>query len=354
VSGQAATTERPAEGSSRAPARDTLQSQPRAGAARATVVQQLRAALVAGVSWLVCRLPEAPAIRTAELLGELWYRATPARAAQARRNLGRVCAHLEATGRGDAMIRAAVTDARSLERLVRAAYRHAARYYLEVARIPAMTSRTIREQVVVETPEVVDEALADGRPVIFVGLHFGAIELPGLYLAQRTGRRTTAPMETIGDPALQAWFVRTRGQVGVRIVGLREARRELLAALRRGETVGLVADRDISGGGLTVPFFGAAAPLPIGPALLAIESGAPLYVASVRRAGVGRYLGRLAAVEVAADGTRRERATATVAATARAFEDAIATAPEQWWAVFFPIWPELEAADRAPVGGPGG
>jgi phosphatidylinositol dimannoside acyltransferase len=311
------------------------------GTGRGSVLQRLRATGVAGASRIVCRLPEGLAVRAAEGIGELWYRLTPGRAAQGRQNLRRVCAYLDATGRADARVRDAATDPRALERLVRAAYRHAARYYLEVARIPAMTSRSISEQVMVETPDVVDAALEGGRPVIFVGLHFGAIELPGLWLAQRTGRRTTAPMETIGDPALQAWFVRTRGRVGVRIVGLREARRELMAALGRGETVGLVADRDISGGGLTVPLFGAPAALPVGPALLAIESGAPIYVASVRRDRVGRYLGRLAQVPVPAEGSRRDRATAVVTESARAFEDVIALAPEQWWAVFFPIWPDL-------------
>ena len=43
--------------------------------------------------------------------------------------------------------------------------------------------------------------------------------------------------------------MRTRGAAGVRIVGLREARRELLAALRDGTSVGLVGDRDLTGGG---------------------------------------------------------------------------------------------------------
>ena len=74
---------------------------------------------------------------------------------------------------------------------------------------------------------MVDDAFASGGPVIFVGLHFGAIELPALFLAAAVGR-PVAPMETIDDAALQAWFVRTRGAVGIRIVGLREARRELL------------------------------------------------------------------------------------------------------------------------------
>jgi hypothetical protein len=29
---------------------------------------------------------------------------------------------------------------------------------------------------------------------------------------------------------------------------------------------------------------------------------------------------------------------------AGAFEEFVADAPDQWWAVFFPIWPDLEAA----------
>ncbi len=119
----------------------------------------------------------------------------------------------------------------------------------------------------VENPDVVDAALAGDRTAIFISGHLGPIELPGLYLAQHSGRRITAPMETLGDPALQRWFERTRATFGVRIVGLREARRELLRELRSGESVGLVADRDITGGGMEVPFFGAPAPLPVGPGL---------------------------------------------------------------------------------------
>ena len=152
-------------------------------------------------------------------------------------------------------------------------------------------------------------------------------------------------METLTDPDLQDWFVRTRGAAGVRIVGLREARRELIAALRAGTNVGLVGDRDLTGGGTLTELFGAPATLPLGPALLAIESGAPAYVVGVRRTTPGRYIGRLEPVDVATEGSRRERATATTASIARAFERVVTDAPEQWWAVFFPIWPDLEAEE---------
>ena len=47
------------------------------------------------------------------------------------------------------------------------------------------------------------------------------------------------------------------------------------------------------------------------------------------------------------DGTRCERVVATMHNLAAAFEVLIADAPDQWWAVFFPIWPDLEAAAAA-------
>ena len=319
---------------------------------QATAFQRVRAALLAGLSGLAARLPEAPQMRLADLAGEAWYRVAPARAAQARRNLRRVAEALAADGRGSPAVVAAASDPRGLERLVRAAFRHNARYYVEVARAPALRRRDIDALLLIETPDTVDAAFGSGRPVIFVGLHFGAIELPARFLAARVGQ-AVAPMETLGDPALQAWFERTRGAAGVRIVGLRQARRELLAALREGISVGLVGDRDLTGGGAPVTLFGAPATLPLGPALLAVEGEAPLYAVGVRRAGHGRYRGRLEPVSVPPGGSRRERVTAATVGLARAFERIVSDAPEQWWAVFFPIWPDLErAGEVAPAAGP--
>lgn len=297
--------------------------------------------LIAG-SWLVCHLPEGPLTWLASLGGDVWYRIAPDRADQARRNLRRVCRALAEHGRGGPRVRAAAEDPRALERLVRSAFRHYARYYLEVARTPAIGADELERRIVVETPDLIDAAFQPGRAVLFVGLHFGALELPALFLAARAGE-AVAPMETVDDRDLQAWFVRSRGAAGLRIVGLREARRELLASLRRGTPVGLVGDRDITGGGMAIDLFGAPARLPLGPAMLAVESGSPTYVVGVRRVGVGRYVGRLEAIKVPPDGPRRERVEATMARIAVAFERIIEDAPDQWWAAFFPIWPDLEA-----------
>ena len=310
---------------------------------RGTVTQRIRARGIAAISWLACRLPEGPQLALADLAGRVAYRTSVDKGARPRRNLRRVVEYLATTDMADERIRAAASDPRALERLVRAAFRHRARYYLEVLRAPGLDYHIFDERLVVENPDAVEAALVGDRRAIFISGHLGPIELPGLYLAQHSGRRITAPMETLGDPPLQRWFEHTRSTFGVRIVGLREARRALMAELRSGESVGLVADRDITGGGIEVPFFGSPAPLPVGPAVLATESEAPLYLVGIWRVGQRGYRGRLVEVPVSREGARRDRISGTLQAEARAFERMIANAPEQWMAIFFSIWPDLEA-----------
>lgn len=287
------------------------------------------------------RLPEPLLVTGAEAAGEAWFRLTPRRASLARANLRRVCRALAADGRATARIRRAAEDERALTALVRSAYRHAARYYLEVARTPAFDRAYLDRHLVVETPELLAQTLVPGRPLIVVGLHFGALEVPAVLVAQMLGTSVTAPMEVVPDEGLQAWFVRSRSRVGIRIVSIASARRELAAALARDEPVGLVADRDLTGGGIEIPFFGHPARMPVGPALLAVESGAPVVVGGVRRSGRRSYRGRLVAVDAPTHGTRRERATALARGLAEAFESIIADAPDQWWACFHPVWPDI-------------
>jgi lauroyl/myristoyl acyltransferase len=299
---------------------------------------RLAARLLGGVSWLACHLPERLTVRLAEFAGDLWYRSAPEKRRLARANLRRVVTWMASEQSGDPAAWPAATDPAQLDRLLRSAFRHYARNYLETMRAPTMGGAYVRERTTIEDPAVVDDAFAEKGPVIFVGLHFGSLELPGIYLVERSGRPVTTPMETIDDPAIQAWFVRTRNVVGIRLVDLRLARSELAGALERGEIAGLVADRDITGGGVQLPFFGAPAPIPAGPGLLAVQSRVPAFVAGVWRTTPGHYRGRLERIDVPGGGTRREQVTAFLTAEVAAFERLIAKAPDQWWAVFFPIW----------------
>jgi KDO2-lipid IV(A) lauroyltransferase len=314
---------------------------------RGTRAQRLRARVIASASAAVSLVPESSAIAAADSLGEIWYRATPARAAVARANLRRVCLWLAAEGRGPARARRAATDPAALESLVRSAYRQAARYYLELLRASRLDDAYVAERLEALTPDVLADASAEARGIILLSGHLGPIELPA-YVAARMGRgRPVGVMEAVDDPELQRWFASSRSGTGIRLVGLGDARRELGRALDAGGTALIVADRDITGGGTEIPLFGHPAPLPSGPALLAIDSGARVFFIAMWRTRPGRYRAWMREIDVPADGRLRERATAILTSVARAIEDGVAEAPEQWWAVFFPIWADLAPAERA-------
>lgn len=302
---------------------------------------------------VVALLPDPVAEAGIAAVGELWYRLAPGRAAVARGNLAHVVAALAADGRGSQRARAAAGDPAALERLVAEAFRYSVRFYVETARWKSV-ERDVRQKLVIDTPEAVEAAFAGRTPMVMATMHFGSLAGAAVVLAERSSLPVTAPMETIVDPELQRVVARLRRRTGARIVGLTTARRELRAALARGEAVGIIADRDITGGGVDVPLFGLPAPLPIGPAFLSVESGAPLHVAAVRRTPDGYRGGLVTLARPPAELPRRARVEALMAAEAAAFETFVAAAPGQWWAACYPIWnavgplPKGAIAGRAP------
>lgn len=307
----------------------------------------LRARAVIFAAWVACRMPEAPLLAIADFAGRVWYRLAPERRRRARRNLTRVVRWLADHDMGSPEVREAARDGRALNLLVRAAFRHAVRYYVQLVRAPLVDAAYLDRWLVVETPEILDSTLGNPRGALFVGLHMGWFELPAVFAAARTGRRSVVPSETISDPALQRYLVETRNSLGLELIDLSGAKRMLKEALARGHTVGLLGDRDITGGGIETELFGAPLPLAAGPALLAMDTGVTPHVFGVWRDVGGVYHVSAEAVPFPAEGSRRERVTAYLDAEARAFERHIAPAPEQWLAVFHPLWPDLEKA-RAP------
>jgi KDO2-lipid IV(A) lauroyltransferase len=304
----------------------------------------IRGRAVAAAAWVACHLPEGPLLAVADLIGGAWYRLAPERRRRARRNLTRVVRWLADHDLGTPESRLAARDGRALNRLVRDAFRHAVRYYVQLARAPIVDQRYLDRWLVVETPEIFDATIGADGASLFVGMHMGWFELPALLAVHRRGKPALVPSEELADAGIQAYLVKTRGKLGLELIGLTEAKRRLKQALLAGETVGLLGDRDITGGGIETELFGAPSPLAAGPALLAAETGVTPYVFGVWRDDEDVYHVKAEAVPMPTEGKLRERVTAYLQREARAFERLVAEAPEQWLAVFHPLWPDLEQA----------
>jgi KDO2-lipid IV(A) lauroyltransferase len=296
---------------------------------RSTVSGRLTAQLLLAGAWVLRHLPDRFLHRLTQWVGaSVLYRLQPGRRRLVKSNLRRVVDYL---GRPEA------TDERALNRLVQQAFGHYVRSYVEGAIVPAYDGPHIAQRVQPDDPVLAQKVFSTG-PLIIVSMHFGALELGALWAVRVRGLRVTSPMETIENPDLQRYFEQTRSRAGLRVIPTQGAARVLTERLAAGEAVGVVADRVVAGTGARVELFGAPARLPLGPAVLALESGAPAWAVATRRAGFGDYRGSLERIDLPTEGTRKERLAGFMANQARAVERLIAAAPEQWWSVFFPIW----------------
>jgi KDO2-lipid IV(A) lauroyltransferase len=316
-------------------------------AVRPTIGQRLTAGVLIGFVGLLRRLPDLVVYRVAWQVGRALPWVMRGRRRLTRENLARVVRWLVARGIATEPARAAARDRRALDRLVRDAFGHWVVSYAEAAIAPRYDAAELRRRVLLETPELVDEALVPPSPGdpgrLYVSLHLGSLDLAGVYAARMGSIPVVAPMETVANPALAAYFQRTRTELGVRPIPASGAAPVLRAALTEGKAVGLVADRVVTGQGARVELFGAPMRLPVGPSLLAVESDAPLYVLAMRRNGLGSWVGRMELVRPSDEGTKRERIEAVLEDQARTFERLVADAPEQWWTLLFPIWEETPA-----------
>lgn len=171
-----------------------------------------------------------------------------------------------------------------LDELVRRGLRSYARYWMEAFRLPALSREQILATFRLDQEELLSSAVAAGRGVVIALPHAGNWDAAGAWVAAN-GWPITTVAERLKPEGVYERFLAFRQRLGMEILptqgGERPAFDVLVDRLRAGAVVPLLADRDLSARGVEVDFFGARTRMPAGPALLALRTGAPLYVASL-------------------------------------------------------------------------
>ncbi len=242
-------------------------------------------------------------------------------------------------------------DQRELDRWVRRAFDVYARYWVEGARLGSMPRSEVSQRFVVVEDGFrhLVVGMEAGKGVVMALPHVGSWEFGGAFLAG-AGYPMTAVAERLEPEELFDHFVAERAAMGLTIVPLDGGSgSSLLRTLRAGGMVGLLCERDLTGTGVEVEFFGEWTTMPAGPATLALRTGATLVTAAVY-SGPGRD--HHAVVEEPIDllrtGSLRDDVQRMTQSIATRLEGLIRRAPEQWHA-FQPIW----SSDRqAPRDGP--
>ena len=235
-------------------------------------------------------------------------------------------------------------EAAELDELVVDGFGSYGRYWAETLRLPSLSADAIDRRFDVVGYENIQESLSAGFGPIMVLPHLGGWEWAAAWLGRVAELPVSAVVERLEPDDVFEWFTDLRSSYGVNVIPLGPAAMgDVVKAVKDKHVVCLLADRDIGDSGTTVEFFGAAASLPIGPALLSRRTGAPTLPTAVYFEE-GRHLCRVGKpLWPIRTGDFRADLQAMTERNAAALEDLIKLAPEQWH-VLEPIW-----ADDSPV-----
>lgn len=275
---------------------------------------------------LVARLPTAVARRVPGTVGRLWHRfAADRQRDRVRRHLSRI--------RPDA-------DDDALDRLELAAYVSYTRYWVDAFRVHRMDVEAVARRVRLDNKHTVDRTLEDGGAILATQ-HLGSWDLGALWSVWG-GWPMVVVAEVVEPRRLFDRFVRLRREAGADVIPLvrgGDMLDRLEQVVDEGGLATLLADRDLTGRGPVVSFFGEPCRLPPGPAVLARRTGRPVTVASFVTEGED-WLGVCQGEPMDLSRCSVEEGTQRLA---HRMEELIRRFPEQWH-VFVRQW----LVDREP------
>lgn len=221
-------------------------------------------------------------------------------------------------------------DEIQLQAAVREGMRSYLRYWCDTFRLPLWSSEEIVNRTIVINDHLVRDALAAGTGAIVSLPHAGNWDHAGAYYCQ-TGAPIVTVVEHLEPERLFKKFLAYRESLGMEVIDASARSLAILSQrLRQGRLIALVADRDLSRNGVDVTFFNHPARMPAGPALLSIQTGAPLLTAFVRYVETGIEITFEAAIAIPQTGKISEKAAIMIQESAARLERHLALHLTDW------------------------
>ncbi|MGA2001122.1 MAG: lysophospholipid acyltransferase family protein [Terriglobales bacterium] len=217
-------------------------------------------------------------------------------------------------------------------KIVRGVFVSLGRQLAEFCRFPSYTRDNVAQVAVYEGFENFDAAQRRGKGVLFLTAHLGGWEV-GSFVHSIHGHRLRIVVRALDNPYLDRLVERYRTLHGNATFEKQDFARGLIAAMRAGETVGLLMDQNMTPpAGVFVDFFGVPACAASGIARVALRTDASIVPAftiwdDVRRKYRITFAPRLALPKTGDD--ERDVVNATQLFTS-VIEEYVRKFPDQW------------------------
>ncbi len=166
-------------------------------------------------------------------------------------------------------------------------FRNVGYYYADLAHMPHMDLQDLLDNRLTlhGVRETLLPLLESGQGVVMLSAHYGNAELV-MQAMIPLGQKMAAVTEAIEPPALSRLLNEVRSANGHEFhpVGVKGAKR-IIQALRNGQAVALMGDRDIEGPSAQLPFFGQLTGMPTGPIEVGLRTGCPIFPSFSARRG---------------------------------------------------------------------
>ena len=217
-------------------------------------------------------------------------------------------------------------------RIVRGVFTSLGRLLAEFCLFPRYTRQNIESVAVYEGFENFDAAQRRGKGVLFLTAHLGGWEI-GSFAHSVYGHPLRVVVRPLDNPYLDRLVTRYRTLRGNSVFEKQDFARGLLAAMKAGETVGLLMDQNVMPPrGVFVDFFGIPAYTASGIARVALHTDCAVVPAfTIWDPAIGKYRVTFApAVPLVRTGDVEADTTNNTAAFNKVIEDYVRKYPDQW------------------------
>ena len=238
------------------------------------------------------------------------------------------------------MIEIALPDKTPEDRheLARSCFRHLGTSLMEVGWLPNLDRDRLERLTTFEGLENLQAAVDENRGVVLFTGHCGNWEWMAAAIAL-AGFRMNVIAREIEESRLNDYIVHSRARFGIDTIGRgsSSSARDIIRTLRGGAILGVLIDQNIRTEIVKVPFFGHPAPTPVGPAKLAVKSGAMVLAGFAERRD-GRHHIRF---EPPIDTRELDDPRELTRIMTESIEAQVRRVPEQW------VWMHKRWRDRA-------